>query len=116
LKPKALIVLAVIAWVIHPAMAHAFLERASPAAGEGVHLGPTKVELHFSEAIEPSFSEISVTGADGGDMSAGNVTVRGMEMDLPLKMLPPGRYRVTWHVVSADTHRTEGTYHFLILP
>jgi methionine-rich copper-binding protein CopC len=35
---------------------------------------------------------------------------------LPLKQLPPGRYRVTWHAVSVDTHRTEGKYNFLILP
>jgi len=34
-----------------PAMAHAFLEKASPAAGENVHASPAKIELHFSEAL-----------------------------------------------------------------
>jgi methionine-rich copper-binding protein CopC len=33
-----------------------------------------------------------------------------------LKPLKPGRYRVTWHAVSVDTHRTEGKYNFLVVP
>lgn len=72
--------------------------------------------MHFSEALEPSFSDVCVTDADGHDMSAANVAVSGTEMDLPLKKLPPGRYRVTWHAVSLDTHRTVGMYNFQILP
>jgi copper resistance protein C len=28
--------------------------------------------------------------------------------------LPPGTYKVTWHVVSVDTHTTEGTFTFRI--
>jgi methionine-rich copper-binding protein CopC len=49
-------------------------------------------------------------------MAAGPPDASGTEMDLPLKKLPPGRYRVTWHAVSVDTHHTEGKYNFLILP
>nr|WP_280113455.1 copper resistance protein CopC [Methylobacterium nodulans] len=30
--------------------------------------------------------------------------------------LPPGIYRVTWHVVSVDTHRTQGSFTFEIRP
>ena len=99
-----------------PASAHAFLQKASPAAGENLHAAPPKVELHFSEALEPAFSSITVTNAAGTQMGAGATTANGSELDLPLKPLPPGRYRVTWHAVSVDTHRTEGKYNFLVLP
>jgi copper resistance protein C len=111
-----LVLAAVMAAYTGQAMAHAFLERAVPSAGDNLRIGPAKVEMHFSEALEPSFSDVTVTDADGHAMAAGAVTVSGTEMDLPLKQLPPGRYRVTWHAVSVDTHRTEGKYNFLILP
>jgi len=31
-----------------------------------------------------------------------------------LPQLKPGRYRVRWHVVSVDTHRTEGSFEFSV--
>jgi methionine-rich copper-binding protein CopC len=96
-------------------MAHAFLEKASPAAGENLR-DPAGVELHFSEALEPAFSAIVVTDASGADVGAGASVARGSAMRLALKPLKPGRYRVTWHAVSIDTHRTEGKYNFLVLP
>jgi methionine-rich copper-binding protein CopC len=115
-KLGAISLAAAIAGFVTPATAHAFLERANPAAGESLHQGAVKVELHFSEALEPSFSKVSVTDAGGHDMAAGDIDVSGTEMDVQLKKLSPGRYRVSWHAVSVDTHRTEGKYNFLILP
>jgi methionine-rich copper-binding protein CopC len=105
-----------LAGLASPAAAHAFLESASPAAGENLHGSPAKIALHFSEALEPAFSTIAVTNAAGADMAAGPIAAHGTEMELPLKPLSPGRYRVSWHAVSVDTHRTEGKYNFLVLP
>jgi methionine-rich copper-binding protein CopC len=34
------------------------------------------------------------------------------ELQIGLKPLPPGTYLVSWHVVSVDTHPTEGTFTF----
>ena len=99
-----------------PALAHAFLERAAPSAGQNLPASPARVELHFSEALEPSFSEVHVTDALGRDMSAGTQVVNGKEMALPLKRLSAGRYRVIWRAVSVDTHRSEGKYNFLVGP
>ncbi len=99
-----------------PASAHAFLESARPAAGEKLRAAPAKLELHFSEALEPVFSGITVTDAAGTEMNAGPAAASGAEMDLPLKTLKPGRYRASWHAVSVDSHRTEGSYDFLVLP
>jgi methionine-rich copper-binding protein CopC len=114
---KRIAILAIaIAGLAAPAMAHAFLEKASPAAGENLHAAPAKIALHFSEPLEPAFSSITVTNAAGADMRAGPPSVSGGEMDQALKPLAPGRYRVTWHAVSVDTHRTAGKYNFLVLP
>ena len=112
---RALIALATFAALSGAAGAHAFLQSAAPAAGENVH-APARIVLHFSEPLEQAFSGIAVTDEAGHDEAAGAITVNGTEMDLPLKPLAPGRYRVTWHAVSVDTHRTAGKYNFLVLP
>ncbi len=116
MKPRLIWVAAVLAGASAPALAHAFLEPAVPAAGDNLRKAPTRIELHFSEALEPAFSGIAVSDDTGRDMAAGPAIAQGTEMDLPLKPLPPGRYRVSWHAVSVDTHRTEGRYNFLVLP
>jgi methionine-rich copper-binding protein CopC len=113
---KAIVLALLFAGLCGPAAAHAFLQKASPAAGDNLSSGPARIELHFTEALEPAFSSIAITNAAGSDMSAGSVAVHGTEMKLPLKPLAPGRYRVSWHAVSVDTHRTEGKYNFLVLP
>ena len=48
--------------------------------------------------------------------SAGPSVANGSALSLPLKNLKPGRYRVSWHAVSIDTHRSEGKYNFLVAP
>jgi methionine-rich copper-binding protein CopC len=116
MKPRVLLLAAILATMATAVSAHAFLERVSPGAGANVHAGPMKVQLRFSEALEPSFSGIKVTDSTGHDMAAGPAVSNGTQMELPLRALSPGRYRVSWHAVSIDTHRSEGKYNFLVLP
>jgi methionine-rich copper-binding protein CopC len=52
------------------------------------------------------------TTRKAGESIPGTRTV--LEMSLP--SLPPGRYHVSWRVVSVDTHVTEGAYAFDVLP
>jgi copper(I)-binding protein len=111
---KTLVLCVAFALMISPATAHAFLEKASPSAGENMNAAPAKVELHFSEALEPAFSGAIVIDSDGRDMSAGASAVSGSRINVPLKKLPPGRYKVSWHAVSTDAHRTEGKYSFTV--
>ena len=44
------------------------------------------------------------------------LTVQGNRMQVPLKPLKQGSYRVTWHALSVDAHRTNGTYTFRVAP
>jgi methionine-rich copper-binding protein CopC len=116
LKGLALVVMAAIAGAATPATAHAFLEIAAPRAGDNLKTPPTKVEMHFTESLEGAFSGIAVTDEGGHDVTAAPSSTTGTVMEVALKPLPPGRYRVTWHAVSVDTHRTDGKYNFLVLP
>jgi methionine-rich copper-binding protein CopC len=100
------------------AAAHAFLDHASPPVGATV-AAPREIRIFFSEPVEPAFSGIALTAADGTPVATGHAAVDPgdhRQLVLPLPPLPPGGYRVSWHVVSVDTHRTEGDYRFTVKP
>jgi len=99
--------------------AHAFLEHSDPPVGGKVHSAPAAVRIWFTEAIEPAFSSIQVLDATGKqidkkDMHRDPSNRSLLEVSLP--RLGPGTYKVTWRVVSVDTHRTNGDFTFGILP
>jgi hypothetical protein len=101
------------------ARAHAFLDHAVPPVGSTVSASPPEIRLYFSEAIEPRFSGIELTSIDGRPVKTGPSTVDPrdqMQFVLPVPALPSGRYKVTWHVVSVDTHPTQGDFTFEIKP
>lgn len=98
------------------ALAHAMLEHATPAAGATLKQSPANVRLEFSEPLEPSFSGATVTDVKGSSMASGLPQISDSSMTVELKPLTPGEYRVRWHAVSVDTHRTEGSYSFQIGP
>ena len=97
------------------AHAHAFLDHANPAVGSAVPVAPVEVALWFTEHIEPAFSTATVTNAAGERVDQGDAHVapdNPAELEVGLKPLPPGTYTVHWHVVSVDTHPTQGTFSF----
>ena len=67
-----------------------------------------------------SSSEGAATALNGkADIATGPATIdpqNPMELVLKLPPLAPGHYKVRWHVVSVDTHRTEGAFSFDIQP
>jgi hypothetical protein len=98
-----------------PARAHAFLDHASPAVGSSVPAPPSVVTLWFTQDLEPAFSSVTVTNETGQRVDLGNAQIpqgSSAELQIGLKPLPPGTYLVSWHVVSVDTHPTEGTFTF----
>jgi methionine-rich copper-binding protein CopC len=105
-----------IACLAAPVFAHAFPQHLEPGAGATLKVAPDRVALSFSEKLEPVFSGVTVTNSSGQSVAAGGVAIRGNSMMVPLRSLAPGTYRVAWHVVSVDTHRTEGAYTFAVKP
>jgi len=101
------------------ASAHAFLDHAVPAVGATIQAAPKQVQIFFTQGIEPSFSGATIIGPDGKTLATGAAVFdpqNAVEMVLNLPALTPGHYKVTWHVVSVDTHRTEGSFGFDIQP
>ena len=98
-----------------PAFAHAFLQHASPGAGQTLSM-PKEISLAFSEKLEPSLSGAGVMDAAGHDISGLSATVKDETITVALPPLKPGLYHVTWHAVSLDSHRTEGGYTFTVQP
>ena len=108
----ALVLLAVAA---SPARAHAFLDHAVPAVGSTVATAPNQVQLFFTQDLEPAFTGATLANANGQPVATGPAAFNPQnkaEMVLNLPPLAPGHYKVSWHALSVDTHRTEGSFAF----
>jgi copper resistance protein C len=98
-----------------PAGAHAFLDHAAPAVGSTVHAPPSQVRLWFTQELEPAFSTAHVSDSTGKRVDQSDARVDGSDpalLTVSVPALVPGRYRVTWRVLSVDTHVTEGDFSF----
>ena len=99
------------------AYGHAFLDHAAPPVGSTLNAAPDRLRLWFTQQLEPAFSGIEVDDAKGLRVDTGNATLDpndGTLLSVGLKPLGPGTYTVHWHVVSVDSHRTEGSWTFVI--
>jgi len=94
------------------ARAHAFLDHANPLVGSTVAAAPQEVSLSFSQNLEASFSGVEVSDSAGARVDQGKAQISGGVMRVGLKSLSPGTYRVHWHVLAADTHKSEGSFVF----
>ena len=115
----AVIALTAAIGVTPPGRGHAFLDHASPPVGSSVSASPPVVTLWFTQDLEPAFSGVTVTNEAGQRVDLGNAQIpqgSPAELQIGLKPLAPGTYLVSWHVVSVDTHPTEGTFTFEIKP
>lgn len=95
--------------------AHTSPTTMSPAADATIS-APDSVTIHFTGALEPKFSAITVTDATGHvvNKESSIVGADNKMMSVPLPMLMPGIYTVHWVGVSVDTHRSQGEYKFTV--
>jgi methionine-rich copper-binding protein CopC len=98
------------------AIAHAFLDHAEPRVGNKVASPPREVTLWFTQKLEAAFSSITVTGPSGQRVDAGKARVSGNQASVSLKSGGAGTYHVNWHVLSVDTHTTDGSFTFQVGP
>jgi methionine-rich copper-binding protein CopC len=110
----AVIVPALLMLVMGKAVAHAFLDRAEPRVGNKVATPPREVTLWFTQKLEPAFSSVTVTNAAGQRVDTGKARVSGNQMSVSLRPGGTGTYRVTWRVLSVDTHTTDGSFSFQV--
>lgn len=97
--------------------AHVFFHSSVPAPDAAVR-APRALRITFTGPVEPAFTGIDL--ARGGHP----VVLGAAALDpadpatLIVRLTTPlgaGRYRVHWHAVGGDTHRTEGTYDFTVV-
>jgi hypothetical protein len=97
------------------ARAHAFLDHSDPAVGSTVPAAPGVIHLWFTQELEPAFSSVTVTDQSGASVNDGPASIdpsNASELDIKLNHLSAGTYTVKWHVLSVDTHTTEGDFTF----
>jgi methionine-rich copper-binding protein CopC len=99
------------------ALAHAHLVRATPTVGGTVHEAPAEVLLRFNEKLESAFSSLVVRDSAGKQVDKADAQVDKSDrllMRVSLPPLTPGIYKVEWRVMSADTHKVNGNFTFVV--
>ncbi|MBY4683159.1 copper resistance CopC family protein, partial [Burkholderia contaminans] len=93
------------------AHAHAFPTHQAPSAGETVTASPPRVAIDFDDGLEPAFSSIAVTDAQGRAVTNGKGEVDASNrkhMSVALNPLAPGVYTVAWVARARDGHPPQG--------
>lgn len=105
------------------ASAHAHLESQLPAAKSTV-TSPKELRLQFSEGVEEKFTKVTITSTakSGKNMVEPVPAIATDPADkktlivTPAAPLAAGDYKVEWHAISVDTHKSEGSYSFTVSP
>lgn len=101
------------------AYAHAHLEAAQPPIGGTVKAAPTEIDLKFSEELNLKFTGVKVSGPDGKEVKTDNAMLMDGDKTFMVNLpagLGAGTYRIEWHALSRDGHKTHGDYKFTVKP
>jgi hypothetical protein len=99
--------------------AHANLKSEEPAA-DSTTTAPKDLRLNFSEGVEDKFTKVSLTTNSGKTVIVNTVATdpddKKVLIITPATPIAAGEYKVEWHAVSVDTHKSEGEYSFKVSP
>jgi methionine-rich copper-binding protein CopC len=97
--------------------AHAYLVKATPAQRAVVFVPPARVQLLFSERLEPKFCAVTVTDAKGKSVDNADLKVtedNPKQLTIGLMPLPAGVYNVQFRVLSVDGHVVTNQFTFTV--
>jgi len=102
---------------VAPALAHAALVKTEPPRRALLAKAPAEVRLWFNEDIESAYASLVVL--DPGKHPVTEVTPHLAPGDqkslvLPLPELTPGKYSVTFRVLSLDGHVIQSSFDFTV--
>jgi len=100
-----------------PALAHAQLVDASPKANQTMSASPSEFRLFFSDELidlGPASNWLKVENAQGVVVSTDSVLNGNQVSAKPTQALKPGKYQLTWRVLSEDGHPIQGNYEFTV--
>ena len=97
--------------------AHAHLKSSTPAV-QGSVSAPSELRLVFTEGVEAAFTQVKLS-KDGAPVEVKSVATEGADKKTLVVTpaatpLRAGEYKVEWHAVSVDTHKSEGSYSFKV--
>jgi methionine-rich copper-binding protein CopC len=98
---------------------HAVLVKSFPTARSVLTRPPGRVQLWFSERLEPAFSSASVWSASGKQVDKRDASVSQddpKELSVSLGTLEAGTYTVRYRILSVDGHVVEANFPFTIKP
>ena len=97
--------------------AHAFVSRTEPRASATLGEPPARIRIWFDGPVETMFLKLHVENERQQRVDNNDARLNpedNTQIEVGLKQLPPGRYRVFWGVVARDGHRREGSFSFLV--
>jgi methionine-rich copper-binding protein CopC len=96
--------------------AHTHLQSQMPAADSTVS-APSELSLTFSEGVEADLCKVTISH-DGDDILVKSLITQGPDkrtlIVTPAVPFTDGDYKIEWHVVSVDSHKSEGVYAFTV--
>jgi copper resistance protein C len=94
------------------------LVRAEPGVGLTVTSPVRELRLFFDQAVLAASSSVQVTNSAGATIPTTKPTGDPSGEEILIvhfgRVLLPGVYRVSWHVVSVDQRPASGTYRFTV--
>jgi methionine-rich copper-binding protein CopC len=119
-SPRTLLVAALAAVAaLAPAssFSHSLLIRSQPGQRSTVTRPPERVQMWFSERLEPAYAAASVWNEAGEQVDGGDASVDQNDptlLSVSTPSLGPGRYTVRFRVLSVDGHIVESSYTFTL--
>lgn len=99
--------------------AHAYLVKSSPAQRAVLFHAPAKIQLWFNERLEPRYSSLTLSDANGNPVEIGKAEVSAddpKQLTAVLKPLAAGRYVIKYRVLSVDGHVVKDQFPFTVKP
>ena len=110
----SLLVVAAAAWLPLTVLAHAHLDKATPANGAVLATAPEAISLTFDEAATLTALSIQKTGDKAAQKLGPLPKTPSDHFTVALPKLTPGAYTVKYRVLSDDNHVMGGTTKFAI--
>lgn len=116
-KSLALTLAGLLTAITLPALAHAQLLESQPKANQVLSSSPAEFRLNFSDELidlGAASNWLKVEDSQGAIVSTDSVLNGNQISAMPTQVLKPGKYQLTWRVLSEDGHPIQGNYEFTI--
>lgn len=95
--------------------AHAYILQSTPLQDAELTDSPSTIRIKFTEKIDTKLSTITLQNSADGSSIPGTLSSEGaVTLLYTIPKLDKGVYKVSWQVLSLDTHITDGSFRFAV--